>query len=44
MPLSKIKLEITLSSFGFSLSVNQYRFLKGLIESGEEVILQVKVD
>jgi len=36
--------EGTPSTFGFSLSVNQYKFLKGLIESGEEVVLQAKVD
>lgn len=32
------------STFGFSLSVNQARFLKGLLDRGEEVILRARVD
>ena len=32
------------STFGFSLSNNQYRFLKGLLDRGEEVVLKVKID
>jgi aminopeptidase YwaD len=32
------------STFGFSLSNNQYRYLKRLLDSGEKVVVKVKVD
>ena len=32
------------STFGFSLSNNQYRFLKGLLDRGEEVVVKVRID
>ena len=32
------------SAFGFSLSNNQYRFLKGLLDRGEEVVVKVRID
>jgi aminopeptidase YwaD len=32
------------STFGFSLSNNEYRYLKSLLDRGEEVIVKVKVD
>ncbi len=32
------------STFGFSLSNNEYRFLKGLLERGEEVVVRAKID
>ncbi len=32
------------STFGFSLSNNQYRFLKGMLDRGEEVVVKVKID
>ena len=32
------------STFGFSLSNHEYRFLKNLLDRGEEVVVKVKVD
>ncbi len=32
------------STFGISLSNNQFRFLKGLLDSGEEVVVKIKID
>jgi aminopeptidase YwaD len=32
------------STFGFSLSNNQYRFLKGMLDRGEDVVVKVKID
>ncbi len=32
------------STFGFSLSNNEYRFLKNLLDKGEEVIVKAKID
>jgi|GEM_PF-823132 len=32
------------STFGISLSNNEYRFLRGLLERGEEVVVKVKID
>jgi len=32
------------STFGFSLSNNEYRFLKNLLDRGEQVVVKVKVD
>jgi len=32
------------STFGFSLSNNEYRFLKNLLDRGEEVVVKVKID
>lgn len=32
------------STFGFSLSNDQYRFLKGLLERGEEVVVKVRIE
>lgn len=40
-PWSKDKEE---STFGISLSNNQFRFLKGLLDSGEKVIVTIKID
>lgn len=33
-----------LSTFGFSLSNNQFRYLKGLLDRGQRVVVKVKVD
>ena len=32
------------STFGLSLSNNEFRFLKGLLDRGEEVVVKVKID
>jgi hypothetical protein len=32
------------STFGFSLSNNEYRFLKNLLDRGQEVVVKVKID
>ena len=32
------------STFGFSLSNNQFRFLKGLLDKGEKVVVKVKIE